>query len=221
MEVRRVRARTAAAFTVQPMLVCGAGADICLSFANTLAWRGRAEPIEGLRDFMALLAWAEKHVGLPAPVARRLEEWARDQPSRSEAALAEAIALREAIYRVTSALAGGAAVKEGDFAVLSDALALAPTRRRLVRSGAGFAWQIEVESGDAGLPVPVLLAPVLWSAADLMIGGARQRIRQCANAQCLWLFVDASKSGTRRWCDMAACGNRAKARRHYLRTKQG
>jgi predicted RNA-binding Zn ribbon-like protein len=66
----------------------------------------------------------------------------------------------------------------------------------------------------------VLLAPVLWSAADLLIGGEHRRIRQCANAQCLWLFVDASKSGTRRWCDMASCGNRAKARRHYLRTKR-
>src|SRR5262249_30997863 len=154
------------ATTVQPMLVSGAGADICLSFANTLAWRGRAEPIEGLRDFMALLAWAEKYVGLPAAVARRLEEWAGDQPSRSAAALAEAIALREATYGVASALAGGASVKEAHFGVLSDALALAPARRWLVRSGAGFAWHIELESGGTGLPVPVLLAPVLWSAAD-------------------------------------------------------
>jgi predicted RNA-binding Zn ribbon-like protein len=47
------------------------------------------------------------------------------------------------------------------------------------------------------------------------------RIRQCANPKCLWMFVDASKAGTRRWCDMNACGNRAKAQRHYHRSKQG
>jgi predicted RNA-binding Zn ribbon-like protein len=37
----------------------------------------------------------------------------------------------------------------------------------------------------------------------------------------MWLFVDESKNGTRRWCDMTACGNRAKARRHYLRSRDG
>jgi predicted RNA-binding Zn ribbon-like protein len=35
----------------------------------------------------------------------------------------------------------------------------------------------------------------------------------------VWLFIDASKNATRRWCDMASCGNRAKARRHYLKLK--
>ncbi|MFI4995137.1 MAG: CGNR zinc finger domain-containing protein [Hyphomicrobiales bacterium] len=45
-------------------------------------------------------------------------------------------------------------------------------------------------------------------------------MRRCANEKCLWMFVDESKSGTRRWCQMSACGNRAKARRHYSRIKQ-
>ena len=49
----------------------------------------------------------------------------------------------------------------------------------------------------------------------------QQRIRRCTNDDCLWLFLDESKNGTRRWCDMASCGNRAKARRHYLKMKQG
>jgi predicted RNA-binding Zn ribbon-like protein len=45
-------------------------------------------------------------------------------------------------------------------------------------------------------------------------------LRRCANPECLWLFIDASKSGNRRWCDMASCGNRAKAARHYLKRKR-
>jgi predicted RNA-binding Zn ribbon-like protein len=206
----------------ETMLVSRAGEAICLGFANTLAWRGRAAPIEALRDFGALLAWAETSAALPAQVAKALAEWASDQPSQSEEALAEAIAMREAIYRLASAVACGAAANDCDFAVLSDALALAPARQRLARLANGFAWQIDLGNvAGTGLPIPVLLAPVLWSAGDLMVGSARRRIRQCANDQCLWLFVDSSKSGTRRWCDMAACGNRAKARRHYLKTKQG
>jgi predicted RNA-binding Zn ribbon-like protein len=206
----------------ETMLVSAAGEAICLGFANTLAWRGSAAPIEALRDFAALLAWAETHAALPAQVAKSLAEWASDQRSKSQEALAEAIAMREAIYRLASALASGAAVNDRDFAVLSDALALAPARQQLTRLANGFAWRIDLGNvAGAGLLIPVLLAPVLWSAGDLMVGGAHRRIRQCANDRCLWLFVDASKSGTRRWCDMAACGNRAKARRHYLKTKKG
>jgi predicted RNA-binding Zn ribbon-like protein len=46
-------------------------------------------------------------------------------------------------------------------------------------------------------------------------------VRRCASDACLWLFIDESKAGTRRWCDMSSCGNRAKSRRHYLKSKAG
>ena len=61
---------------------------------------------------------------------------------------------------------------------------------------------------------------MVWSAGDLLVGPRLARVRRCANERCLYLFVDDSKSGTRRWCSMAACGNRAKAHRHYVRKKQ-
>ena len=76
-----------------------------------------------------------------------------------------------------------------------------------------------IRIGPVRPAAPDLLAPVLWSAGDLVLNVARRRIRQCANEKCLWLFVDESKSGTRRWCDMTSCGNRAKARRHYSKIK--
>lgn len=53
------------------------------------------------------------------------------------------------------------------------------------------------------------------------IGNGRDdRIRICANDTCQWLFYDESRAGRRRWCDMATCGNAAKARRHRERMKQ-
>jgi predicted RNA-binding Zn ribbon-like protein len=207
--------------TVVVMLVSQTGEDLCLAFANTLAWRGRAAPVENFTDFAAVLTWAETNVALPDHLAAELRGWAREHPSKTTTALAEAVSLREAIHGIAGALACGEPVGSQDFAALSQALSEAPARRHLSRSGTGYAWQIELGSiGGAGLPIPVLLAPVVWSAADLMVGSGRRRIRQCANSECLWLFVDESKNGTRRWCDMASCGNRAKARRHYLKTKQ-
>jgi len=45
------------------------------------------------------------------------------------------------------------------------------------------------------------------------------RVRRCANPACVLLFHDVSKAGRRRWCDMATCGNRAKAAAHLARSR--
>ncbi|MEU6219857.1 CGNR zinc finger domain-containing protein [Streptomyces sp. NPDC047022] len=49
---------------------------------------------------------------------------------------------------------------------------------------------------------------------------AADRIRGCAHETCVLHFFDTSRNGTRRWCSMASCGNRAKASRHYARTRE-
>ncbi|MGH7001910.1 MAG: CGNR zinc finger domain-containing protein, partial [Stellaceae bacterium] len=90
-----------------------------------------------------------------------------------------------------------------------------PPRNVLTRVTAGLGWRVERDLTSAA----GLLAPVLWSAADLLAGRQTERLRLCANQKCLWLFLDDSKSATRRWCSMQACGNRAKAHQHYLRSK--
>ncbi|MFE0512044.1 CGNR zinc finger domain-containing protein [Streptomyces sp. NPDC058964] len=53
-----------------------------------------------------------------------------------------------------------------------------------------------------------------------LLGTAPDRIRGCAHESCVLHFFDTSRNGTRRWCSMAACGNRAKASRHYARSKE-
>ena len=82
-----------------------------------------------------------------------------------------------------------------------------------------YAWQVEVPAGARPLSAPQLLAAVVWSAADLIVAARGNEIRQCANDACRWLFLDGSRNASRRWCDMSACGNRAKARRHYLKQR--
>ncbi|MER6126425.1 CGNR zinc finger domain-containing protein [Streptomyces sp. NPDC001795] len=54
-----------------------------------------------------------------------------------------------------------------------------------------------------------------------LLATAPDRIRGCAHDSCILHFFDTSRNGTRRWCSMAACGNRAKASRHYARTREG
>jgi predicted RNA-binding Zn ribbon-like protein len=128
--------------------------------------------------------------------------------------LPAAITLREAIYRLFAAEAAGQKWDSEDLSALNAALAEAPPRESLAL-GAVKGWDVPW----AGVSVTALLAPVLWSAGDLLLGPRAGRVRQCANPACGWLFLDDSKSGNRRWCSMSACGNRAKAHRHYLRRK--
>ena len=190
--------------------------DLCLDFANTLSWRGSESPAEGLHDFAALIAWIGRSAIASAEGESDLAPSLAAIGSEEAARLfAEAIALREAIFRIFSAFAAGAGVPGADLERLEAALAQAPARDKLARSDGLYGWQVEAPLRT----MPQLLAPVIWSAGDLVVAGGNRRIRRCANEECLWMFIDESKSGTRRWCQMSACGNRAKARRHYSKIK--
>jgi predicted RNA-binding Zn ribbon-like protein len=195
-----------------PVRVAAPPDDLCLRFANTRYWRGSAEPTEDLRSPADLLAWTARECGLPANLLQHLAAvW---QAGAGDAALTEALRLREAIFATFSGLAAGGDVPPSALAILNAALAEAPPRLRFALSAQQRGWEVPGEPA-----LSLVLAPVLWSAGDLALGPREGRVRQCANPACQWLFLDDSKSGNRRWCSMSACGNRAKAHRHYLRQK--
>ena len=197
-------------------LISATRADLCLDFANTLYWRGSDPPTEGLKAPADLLAWCAAQGTLDAGSLKPFAPQWKSHPRTAAAAFAEAVELREAIYRVFSSAASGEEAVAADVDLLNTALAQVPARARLHRTAKGYCWRAE----KTGTTVPVLLAPVLWSAGDLLAGGQVARIRQCENEKCRWLFLDGSKAGVRRWCSMSSCGNRAKAQRHYVRKRQ-
>ena len=190
--------------------------DLCLGFVNTLSWRGRSEPVETLHSATDLFIWIEGLEVLPRVSIAEARKWGRDHEKQARQDFAEAIVVREALFAIFSAIAAGAVVAWKDFQILQGMLARGPHRTRLVPTANGYAW-----SGPARrITIDKVLAPILWSAGDLLVSAADRRIRCCANDECLWLFIDHSKTNSRRWCDMQSCGNRAKAQRHYARSKQ-
>jgi predicted RNA-binding Zn ribbon-like protein len=198
------------------ILVPAAKADLALEFANTRYWRGREAHTETLTSLDDLLKWVTDSAGLTAELVDRVRAWWLAHPRKGGQAFDEALELREAIYRIFRALAEHGEPLAADLDVLNRALAAAPARAQLLRSNGGYAWAID----DLKLDAASLLAPVIWAAGDLLIEPAHIKVRRCANDECVWLFLDDSKSGTRRWCDMKACGNRAKAHRHYAKVKK-
>jgi len=73
-------------------------------------------------------------------------------------------------------------------------------------------WTLSV-APDRELPVRAILA---WDALARQSPG---RLRPCANDECRLFLIDRSKANVARWCSMAVCGNRMKARRHYQRSR--
>jgi predicted RNA-binding Zn ribbon-like protein len=198
-------------------LVHAAQAGRCLDFANTLSWRGSTPPNEGLGGLGDLLAWCLAGKEQEEAEIERFERcWVAD-PRAARAAFADAIELRETIFRIFSAIASANKPATGDLTTLNRALAATPARTLLARAGDSYGWRLDRPPPS----ISALLAPVLWAAGDLLTQPSLlPRVRRCANEKCLWLFLDDSKSASRRWCSMSVCGNRAKARRHYRKTQE-
>jgi predicted RNA-binding Zn ribbon-like protein len=187
---------------------------LCLDFANTRYWRGSLSPTEELGASDALLAWYAEKAAIPAPHIDQLRQRWQADADEAAAAFAAVLALREAIYRLFHAVAAKGKAPEAELRALNAALADAPVRRVIEPGpGGGFGWRVEADGLDP-------LTPMLWSAADLLVSRRLGRVKLCANEECLYLFLDDSKSANRRWCSMSACGNRAKVRRFNERKRK-
>jgi predicted RNA-binding Zn ribbon-like protein len=78
--------------------------------------------------------------------------------------------------------------------------------------GGQISWTLSVPP-DRELAVRAVLA---W---DTLARQSPGRLRPCANDECRLFLIDRSKANAARWCSMAVCGNRMKARRHYQRSR--
>ncbi|MGP8472754.1 CGNR zinc finger domain-containing protein [Burkholderia sp. PR2] len=210
MVVRYDRVMSKTQPSVADCLVPAPSETLSIDFANTLYWRGADAPTETFGTLDDLFTWCREQAGMPAGLADVCRAQVKEKESEP-AMLARALALREALYRLFHAQAERREPQADDLALLGGFLAEAAPRVALARIDGGYAWRI----GAADATLARLLSPVLWSATDLLGGARLAKVKRCANDACQWLFIDDSKNGSRRWCSMSSCGNRAKAYRHY------
>jgi predicted RNA-binding Zn ribbon-like protein len=164
------------------------GGSLPLDFAATVAGRLRAEPRDLLCEPGDLARWF---------VAAGL---AKERPKVTPRVLQRARELREAIYRLAIARARKRPFPDADRALLNRRAAGATPAPHLDRNGTSST------RGSAS----ELLSLIARAAVDLLGTALGDRIRQCAGVGCALLFVDTSRSGARKWCSMAGCGNKAK-----------
>lgn len=193
------------------------GGDPAIDFVNTVDWTSRGPEEERLTDFEGVVRWAEGAGILSAKAARGIRALARARPREAESAYRKALRVRVVLEGLFRAVAGGE--PPGD--VLEEfnrELARALERMRV--APVGGKGRVSLQLGwDDEESLDSVLWPVVWSAASLIVSEEASRIRICGGADCGWMYVDRSRNGFRRWCQMETCGTREKSRRRYARTK--
>lgn len=189
---------------------------LAIDFVNTVSGKRLVAPIERLNEFDDVLSWAEQ-IGLATPArAKALRRVAKERPREAETVFARTMKVREALFRIFAAVATRERPAAADFELFNAELGEALSHLRLVEQKDGFVWAFSDEEELASV-----LWPVLRSASDVLVQDDPARVRMCeAEDGCGWLFYDETRGGTRRWCSMKDCGNRAKARRHYAKNKE-
>jgi predicted RNA-binding Zn ribbon-like protein len=192
------------------------GGCTCLDFANTLDERRTEAPKERLVGYGDVVDWAVQAGGIGSRDASVLKRFASDHAPAGARALGASRAARDTLFSIFSALARGVPVPPTALGALNRLVADALRHRSVGSAEGAFSWQWAAAPPD-GLRLPIWLAAL--SGAELLTSPDRRRVRQCEGAGCAWLFVDRSRNGSRRWCDMSVCGNRAKARRHHAKSR--
>jgi predicted RNA-binding Zn ribbon-like protein len=196
--------------SIESLDLCGNA--LALDFVNTVHSRADRNGYEYFRRYEDLVDWPGFDGLLDDPTRSRFRQAAHADPNAAAGILDEARELRETIYRLFLVTIRGCEAAARDLEAFNLRLGQALSRQRLDATNEGFSLRWSTDSEDLGQ----ILWPVVDAAAKLLTNGPRDRIRECkvADGGCGWLFLDTSKNGKRRWCNMQTCGNAAKVRRH-------
>jgi len=191
------------------------GGDAALDFVNTVTGRDEL-PRDWLDSYERMLDWATRAQLLPERNLKALRKSAQHSPAAAGGALARAKDLRESLFALISSLVSGGVPPKAALELL---------RRHWVAGTEAHELRLEdsraiatVRSAAAALGL--IAALVAYRMIEHVLAAPTDRLRMCQGGNCAWVFFDSSKAGGRRWCDMAVCGNVAKSRRFYERSRR-
>jgi predicted RNA-binding Zn ribbon-like protein len=187
------------------------GGNPALDFVNT---EDGDPPSECLRNYGDLVSWGVRTGLLSANEGERLAGEAGFRPEEAETVYHDALGLRGALYGIFRTVAEGGDVPERALETVRGYEREALSRGRLVRQDEHFAWRWDEERDLARM-----LWPVVHAATGLLTAGDLERLKLCAG--CYWVFLDASRNRSRRWCTMEVCGTDEKMRRYVAKRRRG
>ncbi len=182
-----------------------------LELVNTLDLRFSANAKELIPAYNDLLRLTAQLRLLTADQARKLTRTIDTKDAQR--VLASTVELREALAAVLYGRIDGCKPPAAQVETLEKHFHAAALHRRLLAGNSHLVWTWSGAEQQAEIP----LWKLAQAASDLLVSRDAQRIKDCGDPTCRWLFLDLSKNHTRRWCDMKTCGNRMKARRYQAR----
>ena len=188
--------------------------NLALDFANLVHNHGSKDPEDDLKTLDDLIGWS-RQAGLLSD--RQCSLLGKRKSGQVRADFERAVALRESVYGVFSRIALGQSVRPEALQLLNRHFREAMAEASLQNAGKRF----EVTWDDRGASLQRVWGEITRSAVSLLTSDRLHRVRQCAGQNCTWLFLDTSRNGMRRWCDMQACGNRFKVQRFRKRNAAG
>jgi len=180
---------------------------VALDFVNTAEERGHPAAADALLTPADLLTWGRRY-GL---IARSLK-----LDDHAHAELERARAARELLYALFFARTHGRPTGKRDLARLAELAADAYGAAALrVDADAGVHWRWSQSQ------LATIRHVVVTSAVELLQTNPSYRLKQCPGDHCGWFFLDTTKRGNRRWCQMRECGQEAKDERRRHRRDLG
>ena len=191
------------------------GGDAALDFINTVTGRDQS-PRDWLDSYPRLLEWAALVRLLPENILRALARKAKSESASAAAALARAKVFREALFALITGIVSGGAPPKAMLALLRERW-IAGINAHELRFDDG---RVVAELCNDAADFDLIASMIAYRMVEHVLPLPKDRLRICQGPNCSWLFIDSSKAGRRRWCDMADCGNAAKSRRFYARSRQ-
>ena len=191
------------------------GGDAALDFVNTVTGRDQS-PRDWLDSYPRLLEWAAFVHLLPKRVLRALVKKAKKEPAAAAIALTRAKVLREALFELVTRIVSRRAPKKSGLALLRKHW-IGGLKAHELRFSDG---RVLVDLRDDALDFDLIASTVAYRMVQKVLPLPMDRLRICQGPNCSWVFIDSSKGGRRRWCDMADCGNAAKSRRFYAHSRR-
>jgi predicted RNA-binding Zn ribbon-like protein len=173
-------------------------------------------PLDLVQDFVntEIAVWAVDDIATPAALADWLRS--RDLLSGDAVVAPDAFVRARALRRVLRELASrNADDSTPDAALRAEFASIAAETRG--RFGLDEHGHVTIEGDD---DVDGALAEILARVHAAQATGAWKRLKACPGPHCGWLFYDASRNASSRWCSMSICGNRTKTAAYRQRRKE-
>jgi len=195
------------------------GGDVSLDLVNTVDWTARGPAEDRLTDYERLTRWAEGSGAIASRQGAQLRALAVAHPRLADRVHHDALELRWRLRRLLVATHRGERMDGSEvLRELNASLRAAFAQLELIPAPGVTAVPLRWSWRDASERLESVLWPVLRSAAKLLTSEEAAQIRECAGEDCGWMYVDRSRNGLRRWCQMETCGNREKAKRRAGRS---